>query len=201
MARTVAAVFDDQIAAERAIERARDLGLPDDAVTTVVVNPPGMHHGTPIGGDEIVDREAREGGKGALKGAAIGGAAGVAAGIALAPLVGPAAIPAAMGAGAYVGSLAGAGSAMGDENETHPTARPGGVMVAVNVDRGDEAAIIEAFRANQAKLIEIAEGQWLDGKWVDFDPVAPPRHVVDVRGNPNYPTDTKRAGEPQPRRG
>jgi hypothetical protein len=199
MARIVAGLFEDQVAAERAIVQVREAGAGEDEVTTFVVNPPGMHHGLPLGGDEMADDEARGGGKGALRGVALGGAAGAAAGIALTPLVGPVAIAAGIGAGAFVGSLAGAGSAMGDESAAAPTARPGGVMVAVNAERLDDTPIIDAFRANHAKLIEIDEGQWRDGVWVDFDPVGPPKEVVATTGNPNYPTDEKRAGADQPR--
>ena len=200
MARIVAALFEDQVAAERAIQRVREQGAAESDVTTFVVNPPGMHHGLPLGGDEVADAEARGGGAGALKGVAIGGAAGVAAGLALAPLVGPAGLAAGIGAGALVGSIAGAGSAMGDDDaRQQPTARPGGVMVAVNAERFDESLAIDAFRANHAKLIEIDEGQWRDGVWVDFDPVGAPRQVIATTGNPNYPTDTTRAGVEQPR--
>jgi len=30
------------------------------------------------------------------------------------------------------------------------------------------------LQASGAKDIETAEGHWRDGKWADFDPVAPP---------------------------
>jgi hypothetical protein len=199
MTRIVAALFEDQIAAGRAIERVREHGAAEADVTTFVVNPPGMHHGLPLGGDEVADAEARGGDEGALRGAAIGGAAGVAAGLALTPLVGPVGIAAGIGAGALVGSIAGASSAMGDDTKRRPTARPGGVMVAVNAERVDESLAIDAFHANHAKLIEIDEGLWRDGVWVDFDPVGAPKEVIATTGNPNYPTDTTRAGVEQPR--
>jgi hypothetical protein len=103
-------------------------------------------------------------------------------------MVGPVGIAAGIGAGAFVGALAGAASSMGDETKREPTARPGGVMVAVNADHVPEAEVVEQMRATGAKLIEVEEGDWRDGAWRDFDPVRPPRNVVAVAAPPNYPT-------------
>ena len=188
MAHIVAGLFEDQVAAERALEKLRERGFAANELNTFVVNPPGMHHGLPLGGDEPADQESRGGEAGAMRGAAVGGAVGIAAGLVAMPLVGPIGMAAGIGAGAFVGSLAGAASSMGDESEREPTARPGGVMVAVNVDRVPGAEVVEQMRASGAKLIEVEEGEWRDGAWRDFDPVRPPRHVVSVTGPPNYPT-------------
>ena len=77
---------------------------------------------------------------------------------------------------------------MGENNEKSAPARPGGVMVAVDVDRAPQDAVVDTLRDAGAKLIELEEGVWRDGQWVDFDPIRPPRNVLDVRGNPSYPT-------------
>ena len=188
MAHIVAGLFEDQVAAERAMVALRDRGVADDDISTFVVNPPGMHHGLPLGGDEASDTEARGGESGAIRGAGIGGVVGVAAGLVAAPLVGPAGIAAGIGAGAFVGALAGAASSMGDESKQAPTARPGGVMVAVNTQRTPADEVVAQLHGNGAKLVEQAEGDWRDGTWRDFDPVRPPRNVVVATGNPNYPT-------------
>jgi hypothetical protein len=188
MAHIVAGLFEDQVAADQALKSLRERGVAANDMNTFIVNPPGMHHGLPLGGDEAADKEARGGEEGAVRGAAIGGAAGVAAGLLAAPLGGPVGIAAGIGAGAFVGALAGAASSMGDETKHEPTARPGGVMVAVNVEHVPAAEVVEQMRASAAKLIEVEEGDWRDGTWRDFDPVRPPRHVVAVAGNPNYPT-------------
>jgi hypothetical protein len=188
MTRIVAGMFEDQVQAERAIARLKAAGAQDGTVSTFVVNPPGMHHGLRLGGDEIADEQAERGDGGALKGATIGGAAGAVAGVGLATLVGPVGIAAGIGAGAFVGALAGASNAMGERPPPTTTARPGGVMVAVNAEAFDQEASIAALRDNGAKLVEVADGEWRDGDWVDFDPVQPPRDVVATSGNPNYPT-------------
>lgn len=188
MAQIVAGLFEDQVAADQALKSLRELGVNANEMSTFIVNPPGMHHGLPLGGDEAADKEARGGAGGAVRGAAIGGAAGVAAGLVATPLVGPVGMAAGIGAGAFVGALAGAASSMGDETKHEPTARPGGVMVAVNVERVPADDVVEHLRAAGSKLIEREEGDWRDGAWRDFDPVRPPRNVVAVAGPPNYPT-------------
>jgi hypothetical protein len=187
MAHIVAGLFEDQVAADKAAMQLLDRKLSADDVTKFVVNPPGMHATYPVGGDEAADKEARGGEEGAVRGAAIGGAVGVVAGLAAAPLVGPVGMAGTIGAGAFVGALAGAASSMGDERDV-ATARPGGVMVAANTDAADERAVVHVMRSCGAKLIEVEEGEWRDGNWVDFDPVRPPRNIVALEGNPNYPT-------------
>ncbi len=188
MAHIVAGLFEDQVAAERAIDALRGRGVIDEDITSFIVNPPGMHHGLPLGGDEPADNEARDGAQGAMKGAGIGGAVGIAAGLVAAPLVGPIGIAAGIGAGAFVGALAGAASSMGDETKHMPTARPGGVMVAVNTERSLPDDVIMLLQTNGAKLVEQAEGQWQHGHWLDFDPVSTPGNVVVAASNRNYPT-------------
>lgn len=188
MARIVAGLFEDQQVADEALGRLREADVPPAATTSFVVNPPGMHAGTPIGGDVDADEQARGGEEGAVRGAALGGAAGIAAGLIAAPLVGPVGIAAGIGAGAFVGSLAGAANAMGDESTSEVTARPGGIMVAVNADVVSEALAVETLKAAGAKLVEVEEGDWADGQWRDFDALNPPRNVVATRGNTNYPT-------------
>jgi hypothetical protein len=188
MASIVAGLFEDQLAAQRAIDGLRGHGVADADITSFVVNPPGMHHGLPLGGDEPADSEARGGESGAIKGAGIGGVVGIAAGLVAAPLVGPVGIAAGIGAGAFVGALAGAATSMGDDSKHAPTARPGGVMVAVNAAGASPDEAVAQLRAHGAKLIEAADGEWRDGTWIDFDPVRPPMRVIAAVGNPNYPT-------------
>ncbi len=188
MTQIVAGLFSDQVAAQRALSSLRDSGIAANELNTFVVNPPGMHGRLPLGGDEGADPQAQGGEGGAMRGATLGGAAGIAVGLLAVPLVGPVGIAAGIGAGAFVGSLAGAVNSMGDEATTEPTARPGGVMVAVNVERGSTDEVIAHLRDAGATLIERDDGEWSDGKWSDFDPVRAPGKVVWTTGNPNYPT-------------
>jgi hypothetical protein len=61
--------------------------------------------------------------------------------------------------------------------------RPAGTIVAVQLDESVNAQrVIERFRDREAMVIETAEGEWRDGGWADFDPVARPRvlHVDHV---------------------
>lgn len=190
MARIVAGMFEHRAAADAAVERIRALGIGGQDITSFVVNPPGMHHGLPLGGDEAADPGAEGGGKGAAIGAAVGTVAGTAIGAAAAPLVGPAGIAAGLATGALIGSIAGATRSMGQDEPAadKPTARPGGVMVAVHAATTDTQPIVAAMRDAGSKLVEMADGDWRDGQWKDFDPVRAPTEVAYLAGNPDYPT-------------
>lgn len=139
-------------------------------------NPPGQHAALPLGGDEDADPEAEGAGKSAA-GTAV--AAGLAAG-AVGTLGGPVMALAAAAAGAYAGSLVGAVAEMGDpDGEPHaPERRAGGIMLSVRIAKpANEARVVATLRAEGAADIEQAFGEWRDGDWTDFDPVATPRLV------------------------
>jgi hypothetical protein len=59
--------------------------------------------------------------------------------------------------------------------------RRGGLMIAVNLGKVDEAPVVELLRQMGAEDIERAEGTWRDGDWIDFDPIAPPKLVEPER--------------------
>ena len=107
---------------------------------------------------------------------------GLGVGLAATPVVGPAAVPAAAGVGAYVGSLAGALGTMdaapadsAPYAEVHAEVRHAGVMVAVHAPEARQRAIaLEVLQVYGAQDMETADGEWRDGAWVDFDPIAPP---------------------------
>jgi hypothetical protein len=176
MARIAAAVFADQSSAERAMAALTALGVADADVERFVVNPPGRHNHLPLGGDEDADDDAKPGDRGALAGAAVGSAVGGVAGVLAASIIGPAGIAGGIAAGAYTGALAGALNSMGRRPE--PAVRPYGVMVAVNLDRVDDGEeVLDVLYDGGAEMIEQAQGEWRNGHWADFDPVAHPQHV------------------------
>lgn len=179
MTRIVAGVFDTEQRATQAAHELRGAGFGAGDLDQFTLGPPGRHAGLPTGGDEPVDPKAKGGDKGAVKGAAIGTAVGAIAGLAATPVVGPLGIAGGAAAGAYAGSLAGAVGRMGGDPQAPP--RPAGVMVAVNADTPEsEALAVDLLRDQDARMIERADGTWRDGRWVDFDPVAPP-DVVESR--------------------
>ena len=158
------------------------------------VNPPGQHDATPIGGDVDHDPGAENASSGQVAGAAAGAAVGAVAGLVaasvVAPLIAPAVLVGLAGAGAHAGGLAGAVSSGRDGAEEaaatdtqNPGAdaldtRRGGMMVAVRVSPTTEQMAIDALREIDAEDIERAQGRWVEGDWIDFDPVNPP-HKVD----------------------
>jgi hypothetical protein len=185
--RIVAAVFDAEQSATAAARDLHGAGFEAADIDQFALNPPGRHHQLPLGGDEDADPKAQDGESGAVKGAAIGTAVGAVAGLVATPLVGPIAIAGGAAAGAYAGSLAGAVERMGDERGDErpiPEPRPAGVMVAVNTEFAeDEEVAINVLRDHGALMVEHAQGSWLNGKWVDFDPVRPPE-IVDAPPRP-----------------
>jgi hypothetical protein len=96
--------------------------------------------------------------------------------------VGPAAAPAATGVGAYFGALAGA---LAKLEETPPVTDPyaeapapvrraGGMVAAHAPQTPQRERALDVLLATGAQDIETADGEWRDGIWVDFDPLAPP---------------------------
>ena len=139
-------------------------------------NPPGRHDAFAVGGDEDADPGAEGAGKSAVSTAV---AAGLTAG-AIGALGGPVVALAAAAIGAYSGSLVGAMVGLGNDDYKPlvPERRPGGVMLSVRIANPvNEKRVIATLRAEGAADIEQAHGEWRDGDWADFNPVAAPRRV------------------------
>ena len=140
-------------------------------------NPPGQH-GTPkMGGNENVDPVPDGAAENAL-GTAM--AAGLAAGV-VGLAGGPVTALAAAGVAAYTGSLVGAQGGAGADSQSPPlpNVRPAGVILAVRIARPtNRHLVVSDLRSGGAEDIEQAEGEWHDGDWVSFDPVAEPRQVA-----------------------
>jgi hypothetical protein len=139
-------------------------------------NPPGQHDALAMGGDEDED----PGAVGADKSAAgMAVAAGLTAG-AIGAMGGPVVALAAAATGAYLGSLAGAVDGLGNHDDKRCAAerRPGGVMLSVRIANPvTEKRVIATLRVKGAADIEQAQGEWRDGDWTDFNPIAAPRLV------------------------
>ena len=200
MTQIIAAVFDDNAAADRTVQKLHDVGFADADIERFAVNPPGRHHRLPLGGDQDADEGARGGGLGALAGAALGGALGAVAGLVASPLVGPVAIAGGLAAGAYAGSLAGAMRSLGspvEKGAANNVVRQAGMMVAVHVDGNEhEETVVDVLRTQGARTVEWSDGRWRHGHWVDFDPVEPPRRIVAFESRQR----SSRRDEPQRRR-
>ena len=184
MAKIIAARFETQPEADRALDALRGAGFDGQNVTSFYLNQPGQHATYPIGGDTDHDEGTKKSGKTAATGAAIGGITGLALGtvaaIATEPGLTAAALIGGTGVGAFVGSLAGGLSGTSDSGSSvpHGDERKAGVMVAVLADApGAPDAIVQTMRSQGAHAIEEAEGEWREGTWVDFDPSRAPQLV------------------------
>jgi len=184
MSTIIAGRFETFARAETAASRLMAKGVRQDDLTMFYVNPPGQHATFPIGGDEAVDPGARHAGPGAGRGILIGAVAGFAVGVCLVaaarawfaaaslqPWVLVLVMAFATGVGAYAGSLMGAlaGTARG----TGPV-RHAGVLLAAHVSDANTSLVATELRRGGARDVERAEGEWRDGRWEDFDPLAPP---------------------------
>ena len=161
MTTIIAGMFDTVHKAEDAMGKliGGQFGAKD--VCTFANNPPGQHDAFPIGGDENEDPGSKHADGDAGKGAAVGLGTGAAVGA---------------GIGAYLGSLAGALHGMeGRGTQEDPVGRPAGIVVAVRIESGKaEQSAISTLQTFGAIHVEKAEGQWNDGKWIDFDPLSMP---------------------------
>ena len=181
MAKIIAARFETQTEADRALEALRSAGYSGQNVTSFYLNPPGQHSEYPIGGDAHHDEGTKHAGRTSAAGAAVGGITGLALGAAAVATGGVAAVAAVAGAGvgAYVGSLAGglSGAEAGDKSKAtreEPVERKAGIIVAVLADAdAAQDTIVKTLRAQSPQSIERADGEWRDGEWVDFDPLRP----------------------------
>ena len=180
MSSIVAGRFQTFDQAESAVDALVIANFKRKDLNIFYVNPPGQHDATPIGGDHLnADPGARDITNDAVTGAAAGGAIGLAAGIAAAvPVVGAAVAVAAAGVGAYTGSFAGGLAGAGDSDHPTPAPRRSGVLVAVRSEN-DQVTTRATVVLNDhgAADLEMADGTWRDGKWIDFDPVTPPRFI------------------------
>jgi hypothetical protein len=173
----IAGRFDSFAKAETTANRLRAQGVADEDLSVFYVNPPGQHATCRIGADTAVDPGARRSGFGAVTGVLLGATAGAALGgalitiLAVSPPVSLFVLVFSTGLGAYVGSLMGALSLT---REGRAPVRNAGVLLAAHVGQANAALVCELLRKGGARDIERAQGHWREGRWADFDPLAPP---------------------------
>lgn len=132
-------------------------------------NPPGQHDVLIGGGDEIKDPESEDAlGHGLATSASAGAVAGT-----VGMLGGPIVALAAAGVAAYTGSLVGAMHGMANTDQS--SRRQSGIILAVRLAKPEDKERVEStLNANGAEDIELAEGKWRNGDWVDFNPLETP---------------------------
>jgi hypothetical protein len=170
MQQIIAAKFDSIVHADAAAAALNEfIGTAD--ICIFYNSPPGQHALFALGGDENTDPEARHAHAYAIATGTTMGVAAGAVGLFAGPIVGLA----AAGIGAYTGSLFGAMGGMSEGKASEAVRRQPGVFVAVHMaDPADKSRIIATLKKKHAKDIELAQGKWRQGDWVDFDPVAMP---------------------------
>jgi hypothetical protein len=193
MATIIAGRVETQQRADELMARLQSRGVASDDMQAFYVNPPGQHATYPIGGDMNADTGTQKSNIGQASGVAVGAAAGLAAGAvagAAIPPLAPIVAIAMAGVGAHVGGMAGAlASTRPSDEEKQETEtrtpdpeavdmRRGGMTLAVRVDQHNEKTVIETLAAAAVEDIERAQGEWRDGEWVDFDPLAPPHKIA-----------------------
>jgi phage tail tape-measure protein len=202
MSTIIAGRFAEQALAQDAVTALADAGFPPGSVAMFFVLPQGQHDMHGQGHDLDDSAGAEKAGTGAAAGAGAGATVGAAVGLAASPLLGPAGPIGGAAVGAYIGSLHGtlnkldpgeqhAGGATDTAPPKHEAApRRSGFVVAVETrSDADTPRAIEALEGAGTGEIERARGTIVDGKWDDFDPVAPPDLIVspNPRGDPELP--------------
>jgi len=193
MATIIAGRVETQQRADELMAQLQSQGVASDDMQAFYVNPPGQHAAYPIGGDMHADTGTQESNIGQASGVAVGAAAGLAAGAvagAAIPPLAPIVAIAMAGVGAHVGGMAGALAStrtVDEEKQETETGTPdsdaanmrrGGMTLAVRTDPHNEKTVIEMLAAAGVEDVERAQGEWRNGEWVDFDPLAPPHKVA-----------------------
>ena len=181
MGSIIAARFELQDEAARAVNALVDAGFARERISSFFVNPAGQHDRFAVGGDRDKSPGAEETDKGAAAGVAAGAGAGAVAGVAAAPVAGPLGPVLGGLVGGHLGGLVGSLSATDDDPVP---LRVAGMLVAVQLDdsaaSADSAVEQRAMRVLQdlqGADLERAEGQIRDGDWIDFDPLVEPQWI------------------------
>ena len=125
MGSIIAARFELQDEAARAVNALVDAGFARERISSFFVNPAGQHDRFAVGGDRDKSPGAEETDKGAAAGVAAGAGAGAVAGVAAAPVAGPLGPVLGGLGGGHPGGLVGRLQATGGD----PVARRGARLV------------------------------------------------------------------------
>ncbi|MDR6582515.1 hypothetical protein HBH1_01710 [Herbaspirillum sp. BH-1] len=184
MGSIIAARFELQDEAARAVKALVDAGFARERISSFFVNPAGQHDRFAVGGDRDKSPGAEETDKGAAAGVAAGAGAGAVAGVAAAPVAGPLGPVLGGLVGGHLGGLVGSLSATDDDPVPR---RVAGMLVAVQLDESADVVDSADFALEQRAMrvlqdlqgtdLERAEGQIRDGDWIDFDPLIAPQWV------------------------
>lgn len=173
----IAGRFAQQDEVRGALTALQQAGAPVGQIAFFYVNPPGQHDLYPIGGDRDESPGSEHSDKGSAAGLGVGGAVGGAAGLATTPVTGPLGAIAGALVGGHVGSLIGSLSKTQEADEVPPV-RESGMLVAVGVSSPEEETrAINTLRNAGAVNLERAQGQIVNGDWVDFDPLSSPDFI------------------------
>lgn len=71
----------------------------------------------------------------------------------------------------------GAGNETTAEDSASTEPRPPASMISVRVGSWDRQRIVSRLRRAGAEDIEVAQGHWNQGQWIDYDPRKPPQRV------------------------
>jgi hypothetical protein len=178
MSSIIAARFELQDEAARAVSALVDAGFARERISSFFVNPAGQHDRFVVGGDRDKSPGAEETDKGAAAGVAAGAGAGAAAGVAAVPVAGPLGPVLGGLVGGHLGGLVGSLSATDDDPLPR---RVAGMLVAVQVGQSGDATLeqraVKVLRDLQGLDLERAGGEIRDGDWIDFDPLSAARWV------------------------
>ena len=193
---TISRLYDDPIAAHRAVQDLEASGISSRDISIVASNADDWYSkgARKVDSDhDGADDRAEGAAAGAGIGAALGGAAGVLAGLGIMaiPGLGPvvaagwlaaAATGAVAGgaAGGIIGALTQAGVSKSDAEVYAEGVRRGGTLVTVRCPDGDRVRC-EAIMDQAAINIREREEVWRDGGWAGFDPSARPYTAEQIR--------------------
>jgi len=190
MSTTIAAVYQDRVTAQHAVDELTRHGVPADRISVLSHQESGAGH--------PADQETNEASKGAKAGAVGGAVAGAATSLALAAVPGIGWVLAAgpigsvlassavgLAVGATAGGITGAlGDSGVDESDAGLYAeaiRRGGTVVTLLVAEKDEPFVRQLLEAHHPVDLERSAARWRESGWTGYDADAHPYDVDQAK--------------------